>query len=204
VARSSAKRCATGGSLTDKAALRAELALHREAAARSQPDAGERLAAAFPEDLMPSPGAVVAGYVRFRSEIDPLPLLRRLADHGCALALPRTPAKPGSMGAGAGLSFHRWAPGEPLIRGAFGVLEPAAAAAEVTPDLVLVPLLGFDRALHRLGYGAGHYDRTLAALSGVTAIGLAFAAQEVDALPAEPHDVALAAVVTPDGVRRRA
>jgi 5-formyltetrahydrofolate cyclo-ligase len=185
--------------LIDKTALRAELAARRAEAAAADPDAGTRLAATFPSELFPPAGAVVAGYVRFRSEIDPLPLMLRLAERGCRLALPRTPPRAGA----GGLSFHSWSPGEPLQRSAFGVLEPAPEAPRAAPNLILVPLLGFDRALHRLGYGAGHYDRTLAGLR-VAAVGLAFAAQEVDALPTEPHDVPLDAVVTPDFVRRRA
>lgn len=180
--------------LIDKPALRTLLAERRAAAAGADPGAGERLAAAFPASLIPPPGAVVAGYMRMRSEIDPLPLMLRLAGLGCALALPRTPPRR----SGAGLSFHPWAPGDPLTRSAFGVLEPPADAPRVRPDLILVPLLGFDRSRQRLGYGAGHYDRTLAALPGAPAVGVAFAAQQVDALPVGPHDVALDAIVTPD------
>ncbi|MDX2233842.1 MAG: 5-formyltetrahydrofolate cyclo-ligase [Hyphomonadaceae bacterium] len=179
-----------------KSALRAVLAARRDAAAEA--DAGERLM--LPAALAPPPGNVVAGYVRFRSEIDPAPLMARLARDGCILALPRTPAGPRE----AGLTFHRWAPGEPLIRSAFGVLEPADGAPALEPDLLLVPLLGFDASGARLGYGAGHYDRTLAHLRArrsVTAIGLAHAVQEVAAVPTEPTDQRLDGILTPEGYR---
>jgi 5-formyltetrahydrofolate cyclo-ligase len=85
------------------------------------------------------------------------------------------------------------------MRGPLGILEPSPGAAEIVPDIVLVPMAAFDRSGHRIGYGAGHYDRTLAQLrklKAITAIGLAFAAQEVKAVPALPHDVALDYVLT--------
>ena len=179
-----------------KAALRAELAARRDAAGAADPDAGERLAARFPDHLIPRPGAVVSGYLRFRSEIDPAPLMARLAAAGCVLALPRTPAV-----LEWGLSFHRWAPGDPLIRSAFGVLEPSPEAPVLAPDLVLAPLLGFDLAGHRIGYGRGHYDRTLAALRAlkpVAVVGVGFAAQEVAAIPTDATDEPLDWILTPD------
>jgi 5-formyltetrahydrofolate cyclo-ligase len=85
------------------------------------------------------------------------------------------------------------------VRGPLGILEPSPAAAEIVPDVVLVPLAAFDRAGHRIGYGAGHYDRTLAQLRKsrtIVAIGLAFAAQEVKTVPALAHDAALDYVLT--------
>ena len=181
---------------TAKAALRAELAAKRDAAAAADPRAGDRLAAMFPEALAPPAGAVVSGFLRFRSEIDPAPLMALLAAAGCVLALPRTPKT-----AGPALSFHRWTPGDPLTRSGFGVLEPSPDAPLVAPDLVLSPLLGFDRAGGRIGYGRGHYDRTLAslrALKPVTVVGVGFAAQEVVAVPMEPTDERLDWILTPD------
>lgn len=181
----------------EKARLRALLETRRAAAAQAQPDAGARLADRFPDALLPAPGAVVSGYLRFRSEIDPAPLMARLAAAaGARLALPRTPTR----ASGQPLSFHLWAPGEPLVRSAFGVLEPPADAPAVDPDLVLAPLLGFDRAGARLGYGQGHYDRTLAALrarKAIVAVGVAFAEQELAQVPAGPHDAPLDWIVTP-------
>ena len=181
----------------EKAALRADLASRREAASGADPDAGRRLAAIFPELLIPPPGAVVSGFLRFRSEIDPAPLMARLAAAGCILTLPRTPPKTAAVG----LTFHRWSIGDVLVRSTFGVWEPAPDAEALAPDLVLAPLLGFDRAGRRLGYGRGHYDRTLAALRArkpVTVVGLAFAAQEVPAIPTDATDERLDWIVTPD------
>ncbi len=160
-------------------------------------NAGDRLVAMFPAALVPPPGAVVSGFLRFRSEIDPAPLMARLSAAGCVLALPRTPAKTEA----GGLVFHRWSIGETLVRGAFGVLEPSPEAEVVAPDLVLAPLLGFDRAGGRIGYGRGHYDRALAALRArkpVTVVGVAFAAQEVPVVPTDATDQHLDWIVTPD------
>jgi 5-formyltetrahydrofolate cyclo-ligase len=97
------------------------------------------------------------------------------------------------------LSFHVIPPGTALQKSAFGVLEPPADAPVIEPDLILVPLLGFDRRGYRLGYGQGHYDRTLMALRArrpVTAVGLAWACQEVDRIPADAFDQPLDWVVT--------
>ena len=138
-------------------------------------------------------GAVVAGYSPIRSEVDPAPLMRKLAAQGAQLALPVITAR------GQSLRFRVWSADDRLLQGPLGILEPSPAAAEITPDIVLVPLAAFDRAGHRIGYGAGHYDRTLAQLhksKGFTAIGLAFAAQQVKTVPALQHDVALDYVLT--------
>jgi len=181
---------------TEKTALRAVLAALRERAYAASPDAGQRLAEMFPPSLMPPRGALVSGYIRFRFEIDPTPLMARLAAAGCTLCLPRTPPR----GTAAPLSFHRWNMGDPLTTSGFGVLQPSQDAEEVCPDLVLVPMLGFDRTGQRIGYGKGHYDRTLPALRGVkpvTAVGVAFAAQAVDAVPTEATDQRMDWVVTP-------
>jgi 5-formyltetrahydrofolate cyclo-ligase len=139
------------------------------------------------------PGTVVAGYSAIRSEIDPAPLMRKLAAQGAQLALPVISAR------GQSLRFRAWFPNDKLQQGPLGILEPSPAAAEVVPGIVLVPLAAFDRSGHRIGYGAGHYDRTLAQLhksKGFAAIGLAFAAQEVKTVPALQHDVALDYVLT--------
>jgi 5-formyltetrahydrofolate cyclo-ligase len=145
----------------------------------------------LPFELMP--GAVVAGYSPIRGEIDPARLMRKLAAQGARLALPVIAAR------GQSLRFRVWATDDRLLRGPLGILEPSPAAAEIVPDVVLVPLAAFDRAGHRIGYGAGHYDRTLAQLRksrAIAAIGLAFAAQEVKTVPALAHDVALDYVLT--------
>jgi 5-formyltetrahydrofolate cyclo-ligase len=138
-------------------------------------------------------GTIVSGYSPIRSEIDPAPLMRALAAQGARLALPAVTAR------GKSLVFRAWSPDDRLMLGPLGILEPSPAAAEVIPDMMLVPLAAFDRSGHRIGYGAGHYDYTLAhvrKIKPVTAIGLAFAAQEIAAVPALQHDVALDYVLT--------
>ena len=145
----------------------------------------------LPIEIMP--GAVVAGYSPIRSEIDPAPLMQELAARGMRLALPVIAARDAPLG------FRRWAAGDKLLRGPLGILEPSPDAAEIVPDIVLVPLAAFDRSGHRIGYGAGHYDRTLARLRDskkIIAIGLAFAVHEIETIPALPHDVALDYVLT--------
>jgi 5-formyltetrahydrofolate cyclo-ligase len=138
-------------------------------------------------------GAFVSGYAPIRNEIDPAPLMKKLAAHGARLALPSVNAR------GRSLIFRAWSPGDRLTLGALGIPEPSPAAAEVIPDIMLVPLAAFDRAGHRIGYGAGHYDYTFAHLrktKAVAGIGLAFAVQEIEAVPALSHDVALDYVLT--------
>jgi len=138
-------------------------------------------------------GAVVAGYSPIRSELDPVALMQALAAQGARLALPAIAPR------GQSLKFRIWSPHDRLVQGPLGILEPSPAAAEIVPDIVLVPVAAFDRTGHRIGYGAGHYDRTLAQLRKsrhITAIGLAFAAQQVEAVPALSHDVPLDYVLT--------
>jgi len=138
-------------------------------------------------------GTIVSGYSPIRNEIDPAPLMRKLAEAGATLALPAVMAR------GKSLAFRAFSPDDRLLLGPLGILEPSPAAAEVVPDIMLVPLAAFDRLGHRIGYGAGHYDYTLAYLrkiKAITAIGLAFAAQEIEAVPALAHDVALDFVLT--------
>ena len=138
-------------------------------------------------------GMIVSGYSPIRSEIDPAPLMRELAAQGAQLALPAVMAR------GKSLAFRAWSPSDRLMLGPLGILEPSPAAIELIPDIMLVPLAAFDRAGHRIGYGAGHYDVTLAhlrKLKHIVAVGLAFAAQEIMAVPALPHDVALDYVLT--------
>ncbi len=140
-----------------------------------------------------APGTVVSGYSSIRNELDPAPLMRKLAAQGGKLALPAV------LGRGKSLVFRAWVPGERLTLGPLGILEPSPAAAELVPDVMLVPCAAFDRLGHRIGYGAGHYDFTLAHLrkvKPVMAVGLAFAAQEIKAVPALAHDVALDYVLT--------
>ena len=176
-----------------KATLRAAALAARDALSDAQRVAAARVLArrGLPVEL--APGAIVAGYSPIRSELDPTPLMQKLAAAGARLALPVITAR------GQSLRFRVWHPGDRLLPGPLGILEPSPAVAEIVPDIVLVPLAAFDRTGHRIGYGAGHYDRTLAQLhksKGFAAIGLAFAAQEVEAVPALQHDVPLDYVLT--------
>lgn len=138
-------------------------------------------------------GTVVSGYSPIRNEIDPTPLMLKLALAGARLALPVVNAR------GKSLVFRAWSPTDRLVLGSLGIPEPSPAAAELIPNIMLVPLAAFDRAGHRIGYGAGHYDHTFAHLRKshhVTGIGLAFAVQETPSIPALSHDVALDFVLT--------
>ena len=137
--------------------------------------------------------AVVSGYSPMKSELNPVPLMRILANFGAQLALPVV------QGRGKPLIMRGWTFGAPLASGVWGIREPTADAPEVFPDIMLVPLAAFDRAGQRIGYGAGYYDMTIArirAMKPAIAIGLAFAAQEVESIPAEPHDAPLDLVLT--------
>ena len=178
---------------TQKTTLRATALVARDALGSERRAAAAQTIALRGLPFEITPGAVVAGYSPIRSEIDPIPLMRKLAVPGVQLALPAIVA------GDQPLKFRAWAPGDRLQRGRLGILEPSADAKEVIPDILLVPLAAFDRAGHRIGYGAGHYDRTLEQLRksrDITAIGLAFAAQAVEAVPALQHDVALDYVLT--------
>ena len=181
-----------------KADLRTSMLIKRQTASAQHPDAGEQLCAHVPNDLTPKPNPIIAGYIPFKSEIDPRPLMRFFQAKGANLCLPRTPAKGHSDQA---LTFHLYNPdhADQLEKSAWGVMEPKGICPQVRPDLVLVPLVAFDRAGNRLGQGQGHYDRTLAALRAtgpVIAIGIAFSAQEVERIPAEPHDQRLDWIIT--------
>jgi 5-formyltetrahydrofolate cyclo-ligase len=185
----------------DPRAIKGDLRLAAMARRDAIP-AAERLSAAqriaergLPQDVgqRVGPGVTVSGYSPLKSEISPLPLMRRCADAGAALALPVV------VGRGKPLIMRAWSFGAPLGSGVWGIREPTADAAKVFPDILLVPLLAFDRTGHRIGYGAGYYDMTIAALrtrKPVVAIGIALAAQEIAAVPATPRDARLDLVLT--------
>jgi 5-formyltetrahydrofolate cyclo-ligase len=179
--------------VADKATLRTRALAARDALSPEQRAAAAESVAARGLPFAAPPGAVVAGYAPIRSEFDPMPLLRYLADAGARLALPVIEARDQP------LQFRSFAIGAALEPGPLGILQPAAAAEALNPDIVLVPLAAFDRSGHRIGYGAGYYDRSLAAFRArkpVIAVGLAFAVQEIDAIPASAHDAALDYVLT--------
>ena len=176
-----------------KAELRAAAIAAREALTDGHRAAAAQIIAQRGLPIEIKPSVVVAGYSPIRGEVDPAPLMQRLAAEGARLSLPVITAR------GQGLRVRSWSADDRLMRGALGILEPSPAAAEITPEIVLVPLAAFDKLGHRIGYGAGHYDRTLVQLRKsrpITAIGLAFGVQEVEAVPALEHDVALDYVLT--------
>jgi 5-formyltetrahydrofolate cyclo-ligase len=176
-----------------KAELRAAALAARDALSEAQRAAAAQAIAQRGLPVEIAAGAVVAGYSPIRSELDPTPLMQALAAQGVRLALPVITQR------GQSLRFRVWHAGDRLLPGSLGILEPSPAAAEIVPDIVLVPLAAFDRTGHRIGYGAGHYDRTLAQLhksKGFAAVGLAFAGQEVATVPALQHDVPLDYVLT--------
>ncbi|MGE0006195.1 MAG: 5-formyltetrahydrofolate cyclo-ligase [Parvibaculaceae bacterium] len=141
--------------------------------------------------------ACVSGFYPYQAEINVLPLLARLVSEGWQTALPVVMAK------GEPLTFRAWAPGEPTGRGIWDIHIPLETAAELKPDVLLVPMLAFDRRGYRLGYGGGFYDRTLAELrklKPVVAIGVAYAEQEMPAVPITSHDEPLDWILTERGV----
>jgi len=168
-------------------------ALRRAAlAARGQGGDDAALTRGLVEALAPHRGRVLAGYWPMRDEADPRPAM---AAHEGPVCLPVVtgPARP--------LEFRAW--DGRLEPGRFGTSHPPADSPVLVPEVLIVPLAGFDRAGHRLGYGGGFYDRTLAALRArgpVTAIGFAYAVQEIRAIPAEPTDQPLDLIVTDDGI----
>ncbi len=184
--------------MSSKEAFRREAKSRRAELARAHPDFA-REAAAHVAALDIPDGSVVGAYVAARDEADPRLILQKLAACHCTIAFPRVAAKDGP------LVFHRLNRGDAMAPGAFAIPEPPGDRPLAYPKILLVPLLAFDRAGHRLGYGGGYYDRTLDFLranAAVRAIGVAYAGQEVDALPREAHDQPLDAVITEAGVRK--
>jgi 5-formyltetrahydrofolate cyclo-ligase len=181
--------------MNEKPALRLAAELRRQTLARPEHEAA---LAAHADALALPQGAVVAGYWPMKSEADPRALMTALCAKGHLLALPCVAKR------GAPLVFHRWKEGDPLTNGAFGTSEPLLCAERVTPSVLLVPLLAFDAVGYRLGYGGGFYDRTLETLRAagdILAIGIAYAGQEIPAVPHAAHDQRLDAILTENGFR---
>lgn len=179
--------------LTDikAAARKAAFATRKAAFAAGQGQAAELLA----DVLAAHRGRALSGYMPMRTEIDPLPAM---AAHDGAVGVPVI------MGAAQPLRFREWSPGCALMAGEFGALIPAEGAW-IEPQVVIVPLLAFDARGYRLGYGGGFYDRTLEGLRArhdIVAIGFAFAAQEVEAVPIDATDQKLDLIVTETGLRQ--
>jgi 5-formyltetrahydrofolate cyclo-ligase len=176
-----------------KSTLRRDALARRDALPADMRAAAAQAIALRPFPVALPPGTTVSGFMPLKSEINPLPLMRELADAGAALALPAVAGK------GKPLIMRAFAFGETLASGVWGIREPKPDVPEVNPDILLVPLLAFDRRGHRIGYGAGYYDMTITALrvqKPIVAVGIAFAAQEIEAVPSTPHDAALDLVLT--------
>jgi 5-formyltetrahydrofolate cyclo-ligase len=173
-----------------KATLRARALARRDALDRDSRLAWDRAIAARSLALPVWAGAAgpVSAYWPMRSEADPRPILDALHALGLPLCLPAT--------AGGRMVFRRWAPGRPLVPGGFGTSVPATDEPELAPAILIVPLAAFDRRGYRIGYGRGYYDRALTELGPTLSIGIGYAAQEVDAVPEEPHDRPLDWIVT--------
>jgi len=176
-----------------KSELRRESLARRDALA---PDARAAAAETIAARDFPIPirvGVIVSGFSPMKTEINPLPLMKRLATAGAKLALPVV------AGRGKPLIMRAWDFGAPLARGVWGIRQPLPTAPEVAPDIVLTPLAVFDRNGHRIGYGAGYYDMTINALRAkkpVIVIGIAFATQETTEVPKTPRDAPLDLVLT--------
>ena len=195
----------------EKATLRKAAAKARAALASADADAAERLAAQagiLAEIARPLAGTaeesvegapVIAAYLPIRSELSPLPLVAALAAAGMVTAMPVTPS-PGNP-----LSFRAWAPGDELADGPYNTQQPPPGWPEITPHVILAPMLAFDDDGWRLGYGGGFYDRTLAGLRAagrsVVALGIAYDGQRVEKVPTGPYDMKLDGVVTASGLR---
>lgn len=140
----------------------------------------------------------VAGYSAFRHELDVQPLLTMLAqgDRMCCLPVTSPPSRE--------LFFRRWHSKTKMVPGSFGILVPAPEAEAVTPEIIIVPLVGFDANRQRIGYGAGYYDATLGALRkrGLKpfTVGVGYSVQQVESIPVQEHDEALDMIVTEKGV----
>lgn len=175
-----------------KIALRAELRARRSAhAAMIGPIAARHAAQTAANRLLrhiPA-GATVSLYLAMHDEMDPDPLAVMLHARGHALALP-------ALIDNSAMRFLAWQPGDPLEHGPMRLRQPLPTATECAPDLIVAPLTGFDRCGGRIGYGAGHYDRAFQRYPGAHRIGLAWAIQEVDAVPHDPWDVRLQAIAT--------
>ena len=176
-----------------KAALRAAALALRDALPAGMRQVAAETIARRPFPVKIEPGTIVSGFSPMKTEINPVPLLRALVNAGASLALPAI------AGRGKPLIMRAWHFGTPLVSGQWGIREPGPQAQQVDPDILIVPLAAFDRAGHRIGYGAGYYDMTITALRAkkpVIAIGIAFAAQEIPQVPATERDERLDLVLT--------
>jgi 5-formyltetrahydrofolate cyclo-ligase len=176
-----------------KASVRRDAVARRDALPAAERLAAAKAIAARPFPLPIIPGVIVSGFMPLKTEINPLPLMRALGQRGAQLALPVID------GRGKPLVMRAYRFGDELNSGQWGIKEPKPEAGDVVPDILLTPLLAFDRSGNRIGYGAGYYDMTIAkfrAAKPVVAVGLAYAAQEIPTVPVTERDARLDLVLT--------
>lgn len=183
-----------------KKALRREALARRDALDTARRiEASLAMAEAAAASLSTEPGTVVSGFWPMRSEVDVRPLLFAFMEKGARLCLPAIVDR-------ETIVFRELVRGAPLVEMGFGTLGPGPDAAVLDPTLMFVPLAAFDGEGNRIGYGAGYYDRAIARLhaKGITPVlvGVAFDCQQVESVPAEPHDVPLGSILTESGLRR--
>lgn len=172
---------------SEKQQLRDIMKEKRQILFQQHPEASKKIITLF-LDFMDTPSPQkVGGYWPIGSELDIRPLLHKLIEKGFMCALPCVTL--------TGLLFRAWEPPLSLVKGKFQIWEPPLTSSPITPDILLVPLLAFDKRGHRLGYGQGHYDRYLQHHQVIT-IGVGFKDQEVDHLPSQPHDFPLNFILT--------
>ena len=180
-----------------KAELRKSAIAARTELSLQNPDAPQRLLSHLVGGITVPEHSVVSGFWPMGDELDIRPVLLHFHEQGNPCALPITGRK------GTPLRFRRWTPETVMVDAVFGTREPPSTADLLEPDVLIVPLLAFDAAGRRLGYGAGYYDRTLAELRGrkpVLAVGVAYAGQEVAEVPHDASDEPLDYIVTERGL----
>lgn len=184
----------------EKSAIRAvKISLREKLADDAARGAADKAAEHAMQLLGDVTGKIVSLYMPIKGELKPASLAGKLRAAGAVLALPRV------ISGDEPMTFREWREDDPLSRGFGGIREPDPAAPLVTPDVVIVPLAAFDRRGFRIGYGKGHFDRTLGPLAREERplmLGYAFALQEIEEVPRELHDVPLDAVVTEDEIIR--
>ena len=183
----------------EKATIRKERLAARDAmAAEARTQGSLHMATHAQGELRFTPGMVISGFLPIRSEPDLRPLMALLHERGARVCVPVILDK-------ETIVFREWTAGTELLGNGFGTVAPGPEAAELDPDIMLVPLSAFDRRGHRIGYGGGYYDRAIERLRKKARdprlIGIAFDCQEVASVPAEPHDIGLDAVLTESGLR---
>ncbi len=182
-----------------KAAIRNErLALRDAMSPQDRIEASLAMLGHAGDAILFEPGTVISGFWPIRSEVDIRPLMARLEARGARLCLPAILDR-------ETIVFRELVTGAPVVKTGFGTTGPGPDAPVLDPDILLMPLSAYDGRGNRIGYGAGHYDRAITRLhqKGLVPrlIGIAFDCQEVASVPAEPHDVALEAILTESGLK---